>query len=102
MCALLAIYVDSIKIYYSHEVQLTLLRGCWPELFALGLAQCSQTLSLSTIITALINHLQASIGQEKYPAVKIQRFTEHIVMLQVNIVLYLQQIAIDFLFCRIT
>lgn len=71
------------SLFFSHDVQLTLLRGCWVELFALGLAQCSQTLSLSTIITALINHLQASIGQEKYPAVKIQRFTEHIVMLQV-------------------
>lgn len=59
-----------------------MLRGCWAELFALGLAQCSQSLSLSTILAALISHLHASIAQDRMSATKVKQVTDHIVKLQ--------------------
>ncbi|VEN55554.1 unnamed protein product [Callosobruchus maculatus] len=68
--------------YLSSETQISLLRSCWPELFTLGLAQCSQSLSLSTILSALISHLHASIAQDKMPANKVKQVTDHIVKLQ--------------------
>lgn len=37
------------------------MRSCWNELFILGLAQCAHVMNLSTILTAIINHLQSSI-----------------------------------------
>ena len=64
------------------DVQIILLRSCWSELFTLGLAQCSQSLSLSTILTALISHIHASIAQEKMPAQRVKLVTDHIVKLQ--------------------
>lgn len=36
------------------------MRSCWNELFILGLAQCAHVMNLSTILTAIINHLQSS------------------------------------------
>lgn len=67
---------------FGTDVQTALLRGCWAELFTLGLAQCSQSLPLSTILSALISHLHSSIAQDKIPAVKLKQLTDHIVKLQ--------------------
>lgn len=39
------------------------MRACWNELFTLGLAQCAQVMSLSTILAAIVNHLQNSIQE---------------------------------------
>lgn len=66
----------------SSDAQISLLRGCWSELFALGLAQCSQTLSLSTILFSLVTQLQTSIVQRKMSAFKVKQVTEHIRKLQ--------------------
>lgn len=49
------------------------MRGCWAELFALGLAQCSEILSLPTILSSIINHLQASVIQEKISALHVKQ-----------------------------
>jgi len=49
------------------ETQIELVRGCWIDLFALGLAQCSTTLSLPDILTSILTQLRA---QEK---VSVQR-----------------------------
>lgn len=68
--------------YLSADTQINLLKGCWAELFTLGLAQCSQSLSLSTILSALISHLHASIAQDKMTAAKVTQVTDHIVKLQ--------------------
>lgn len=76
------VYYFYILFYYSSEIQISLLRNCWSELFALGLAQCSQSLSLSTILSALISHLHASIAQDKMSATKVKQVTDHIVKLQ--------------------
>lgn len=43
------------------ECNTALVRACWNELFILGLAQCTQIMSLSTILAAIVNHLQSSI-----------------------------------------
>lgn len=66
----------------SSEVQISLLKNCWGELFILGLAQCSHMLSLATILSALISHLHASIAQDKMPANKVKQVTDHILKLQ--------------------
>lgn len=40
-----------------------MVQKCWSELFTLGLAQCAQAMALSTILTAIVNHLQTSLQQ---------------------------------------
>lgn len=47
----------------TFEVQVTLLKKCWPELFVLGLAKYSQELSLQTMIPLLVNHLQTMLRE---------------------------------------
>lgn len=42
----------------GYEMQVTLLKRCWPELFVLGLAKLSQTLTLNSLLPALMLHLQ--------------------------------------------
>lgn len=41
------------------EIQVMLLKKCWPELFVLGLAKFSQALSLATLLPLMVGHLQA-------------------------------------------
>lgn len=64
------------------DTQITLLKGCWSELFILGLSQCSQTLPLSTVLFSLITQFQTSISQRKLPAAKVKQVTEHIRQIQ--------------------
>ncbi|XP_029168356.1 nuclear receptor subfamily 2 group C member 2 isoform X4 [Nylanderia fulva] len=64
------------------EIQTTLVRSSWGQLFTLGLAQCAYTLSLPSILSSIINHLQTSIAQEKVTASKVKCVTEHICRLQ--------------------
>ncbi|XP_013871492.1 nuclear receptor subfamily 2 group C member 2 isoform X2 [Austrofundulus limnaeus] len=45
----------------GQEANTSLVRACWNELFTLGLAQCAHVMNLSTILSAIINHLQSSI-----------------------------------------
>ena len=45
----------------SPDSNTSLVRACWNELFTLGLAQCAQIMNLSTILAAIISHLQSSI-----------------------------------------
>lgn len=39
------------------------MKACWNELFALGLAQCSNVMNVGTILSAIINHLQTSLQE---------------------------------------
>ncbi|KAL1493440.1 hypothetical protein ABEB36_011492 [Hypothenemus hampei] len=68
--------------FLGFEVQINLLKSCWAELFILGLAQCSHSLSIPTIFSAFISHLHASIAQDKMTAVKVKQVTDNIVKLQ--------------------
>lgn len=54
-------------VFFSQEANTSLVRACWNELFTLGLAQCAHVMNLSTILAAIINHLQSSIqdGMDK-------------------------------------
>ncbi|GAB6021136.1 Nuclear receptor sub 2 group C member 2 [Chamberlinius hualienensis] len=74
------------------DVQCSLLRGAWCELFALGLAQCSQVMNLASILSAIVANLQNGIQQEKCTLTRLRQVTEHIYKLQdyVSIMLRLQ------------
>eukprot|EP00062_Callorhinchus_milii_P006283 gi/632946627/ref/XP_007888650.1/ PREDICTED: nuclear receptor subfamily 2 group C member 2 isoform X4 [Callorhinchus milii] len=48
----------------GQDCNTSLVRACWNELFTLALAQCAQVMNLSTILTAIVNHLQTSLQQE--------------------------------------
>lgn len=52
--------------FYLHSGQdndINLMKACWNELFALGLAQCSSIMNVGTILSAIINHLQTSLQE---------------------------------------
>ncbi|XP_018410728.1 PREDICTED: nuclear receptor subfamily 2 group C member 2 [Nanorana parkeri] len=66
----------------GQDCNTTLVRACWNELFTLGLAQCSQVMSLSTILAAIVNHLQNSIQEDKLSGDRIKQVMEHIWKLQ--------------------
>lgn len=55
-------------LHYRQECNTSLVRACWNELFTLGLAQCAQVMSLSTILAAIVNHLQTSIQDGRSPS----------------------------------
>ncbi|XP_062315097.1 nuclear receptor subfamily 2 group C member 2 isoform X3 [Osmerus eperlanus] len=60
----------------------SLVRACWNELFTLGLAQCAQIMNLSTILAAIISHLQSSIQDDKVSGERVKLVMEHIWKLQ--------------------
>uniref|UniRef100_A0A7N6A5F7 Nuclear receptor subfamily 2, group C, member 2 n=1 Tax=Anabas testudineus TaxID=64144 RepID=A0A7N6A5F7_ANATE len=60
------------------EANTSLVRACWNELFTLGLAQCAHVMNLSTILSAIINHLQSSIQDDKLSGERVKQVMEHI------------------------
>uniref|UniRef100_A0A8C4TAS9 Nuclear receptor subfamily 2, group C, member 2 n=1 Tax=Erpetoichthys calabaricus TaxID=27687 RepID=A0A8C4TAS9_ERPCA len=66
----------------GQDCNTSLVRACWNELFTLGLAQCAQVMSLSTILAAIVNHLQNSIQDDKLSGERIKLVMEHIWKLQ--------------------
>ncbi|KAF3697051.1 Nuclear receptor subfamily 2 group C member 2 [Channa argus] len=60
------------------EANTSLVRACWNELFTLGLAQCAHAMNLSTILAAIINHLQSSIQDDKLSGERVKQVMEHI------------------------
>ncbi|KAM4022966.1 nuclear receptor subfamily 2 group C member 2 [Anomaloglossus baeobatrachus] len=66
----------------GQDCNTSLVRACWNELFTLGLAQCSQVMSLSTILAAIVNHLQNSVQEDKLSGERIKQVMEHIWKLQ--------------------
>lgn len=65
-------------IFSSNDAQVTLLRNCWVDMFALGLAQSSHLVSISTIMSSLTNFITNAIAQEKIAANKLKRLSEHV------------------------
>lgn len=65
LLAALARWTLSLPVVAQHtfEIQVTLLRKCWPELFVLGLSRWSQALGLSTLLPMLSNHLQSELRE---------------------------------------
>uniref|UniRef100_A0A4W3K1K1 Nuclear receptor subfamily 2, group C, member 2 n=1 Tax=Callorhinchus milii TaxID=7868 RepID=A0A4W3K1K1_CALMI len=66
----------------GQDCNTSLVRACWNELFTLALAQCAQVMNLSTILTAIVNHLQTSLQQDKLSADRVKVVMEHIWKLQ--------------------
>ncbi|KAI4874666.1 hypothetical protein NFI96_031152 [Prochilodus magdalenae] len=64
------------------ENGITLIKACWNELFALGLAQCAQVMNVETILTAIVSHLQSSLEEEKLSAERVKQVMEHIWRMQ--------------------
>jgi len=58
--------------YNRSDLQIGLVRGCWSELFSLGMAQCSQLMSLPDILSAIITALKASVAQDKVSAQRVK------------------------------
>ena len=78
----------------SIDVQTSLIRGCWCQLFLLGLAQCSQVMSLATILSAIVTHLQTTLNQDKLSVQRVKQVTDHICKLQ-DFVNSLQRLEVD-------
>ncbi|XP_052078939.1 orphan steroid hormone receptor 2-like [Mytilus californianus] len=78
----------------SQDIQTVLVKSCWSELFTLGLAQCSQTMSLPTILMAILNHLQTALHQDKTSAERIKIVIDHILKLQ-NYIQSMHQLNVD-------
>lgn len=66
----------------NQETQVTLVRGCWSELFTLGMAQCSRIMSLNTILTAIVSHLTQAAASEKLTPSRFKQVSDHISRLQ--------------------
>merc|ERR1712179_333798 len=64
------------------ECQVTLVRGCWAEIFTLGMAQCSRVMSLNTILTAIVSHLTQAAASEKLTPSRFKQVSDHISRLQ--------------------
>ncbi|XP_068601195.1 nuclear receptor subfamily 2 group C member 2 [Brachionichthys hirsutus] len=62
----------------GQETNTSLVRSCWNELFTLGLAQCAHVMNLSTILTAIINHLQSTIQDDKLSGERVKQVMEHV------------------------
>ncbi|XP_069085206.1 nuclear receptor subfamily 2 group C member 1 isoform X2 [Pleurodeles waltl] len=64
------------------ENSISLVKSCWNELFALGLAQCAQVMNVATILTAFVNHLHGSLQQDKSSSERVKLVMDHIFKLQ--------------------
>lgn len=65
----------------GQDNDINLMKACWNELFALGLAQCSSVMNVGTILSAIINHLQTSLQEGRRArllfACVAERLTRH-------------------------
>ncbi|XP_030202612.1 nuclear receptor subfamily 2 group C member 2 [Gadus morhua] len=66
----------------GQDMNTSLVRASWNELFTLGMAQCANVMNLSTILAAIINHLQGSIQDDKVSGERVKEVMEHIWKLQ--------------------
>ncbi|XP_072945798.1 orphan steroid hormone receptor 2 [Epargyreus clarus] len=56
-----------VVVALPFEIQVTLLRKCWPELFVLGLVRWAGALGLAALLPALAQHLQAELRDRAEP-----------------------------------
>lgn len=60
-----------ILFFSGQDNDINLMKACWNELFALGLAQCSSIMNVGTILSAIINHLQTSLQEGRRAACEV-------------------------------
>ncbi|KAM3609780.1 uncharacterized protein V6R79_020232 [Siganus canaliculatus] len=78
-------WARSIPAFQSlggQDNDINLMKACWNELFALGLAQCSNVMNVGTILSAIINHLQTSLQEDKLSPERVKLVMEHIWRMQ--------------------
>ncbi|KAJ8374178.1 hypothetical protein SKAU_G00047580 [Synaphobranchus kaupii] len=66
----------------SQDSDIHLMKACWNELFALGLAQCANVMNVAAILAAIVSHLQNSLQEEKFSPERLKLVTEHIWRMQ--------------------
>ncbi|XP_019895947.1 nuclear receptor subfamily 2 group C member 1 isoform X3 [Esox lucius] len=74
--------IPAFQALGGQDNDINLMKACWNELFALGLAQCSNTMNVATILAAIINHLQTSLQEEKLSPERVKLVMEHIWRMQ--------------------
>ncbi|XP_047242403.1 nuclear receptor subfamily 2 group C member 1 [Girardinichthys multiradiatus] len=74
--------IPAFQALGGQENEINLMKACWNELFALGLAQCSNVMNVGTILSAIINHLQTSLQEEKLSPDRGKLVMEHIWRMQ--------------------
>ncbi|QQP42078.1 Uncharacterized protein FKW44_016628, partial [Caligus rogercresseyi] len=66
----------------SYESQVGLVRNSWSDIFVLGMSQCSKSMNLQSILTAIVSHLQTSVSQDKLSAQRVRQVTSTICKVQ--------------------
>ncbi|XP_038583874.1 nuclear receptor subfamily 2 group C member 1 [Micropterus salmoides] len=74
--------IPAFQTLGGQDNDINLMKACWNELFALGLAQCSNVMNVGTILSAIINHLQTSLQEEKLSPERVKLVMEHIWRMQ--------------------
>uniref|UniRef100_A0A8C9YL31 Nuclear receptor subfamily 2, group C, member 1 n=1 Tax=Sander lucioperca TaxID=283035 RepID=A0A8C9YL31_SANLU len=74
--------IPAFQTLGGQENDINLMKACWNELFALGLAQCSNVMNVGTILSAIINHLQTSLQEDKLSPDRVKLVMEHIWRMQ--------------------
>lgn len=74
--------IPAFQALGGQDNDINLMKACWNELFALGLAQCSNIMNVGTILSAIINHLQTSLQEEKLSPERVKIVMEHIWRMQ--------------------
>uniref|UniRef100_A0AAX7SV92 Nuclear receptor subfamily 2, group C, member 1 n=1 Tax=Astatotilapia calliptera TaxID=8154 RepID=A0AAX7SV92_ASTCA len=74
--------IPAFQTLGGQDNDINLMKACWNELFALGLAQCSNVMNVGTILSAIINHLQTSLQEEKLSPERVKIVMEHIWRMQ--------------------
>ncbi|KAM6960825.1 nuclear receptor subfamily 2 group C member 1 [Aplochiton taeniatus] len=74
--------IPAFQALAGQDNDINLMKACWNELFALGLAQCSNVMNVATILAAIINHLQTSLQEEKLSPERVKLVMEHIWRMQ--------------------
>ncbi|XP_068595066.1 nuclear receptor subfamily 2 group C member 1 [Brachionichthys hirsutus] len=74
--------IPAFQTLGGQDNDINLMKACWNELFALGLAQCSSLMNVGTILGAIINHLQTSLQEDKLSPDRVKLVMEHIWRMQ--------------------
>ncbi|XP_054632676.1 nuclear receptor subfamily 2 group C member 1 isoform X2 [Dunckerocampus dactyliophorus] len=74
--------IPAFQALGQDDNDINLMKACWNELFALGLAQCSNVMNVGTILSAIISHLQNSLQEDKLSQERVKIVMEHIWRLQ--------------------
>uniref|UniRef100_A0A672H5Y1 Nuclear receptor subfamily 2, group C, member 1 n=1 Tax=Salarias fasciatus TaxID=181472 RepID=A0A672H5Y1_SALFA len=74
--------IPAFQTLGGQDNDINLMKACWNELFALGLAQCSNIMNVGTILSAIIGHLQTNLQEDKLSPDRVKVVMEHIWRMQ--------------------